>query len=213
VPASSELGDAAAFSFYPTKNLGCAGDGGALVTRDERLAAALRLLRDHGMPAKYEHAVVGTNSRLHALQAALLRVKLTRLEAWNERRRRIAALYDEAFAEDERVRPLGSAPGSRPVYHQYTVRLVGVDRERVRARLSERGIATAVHYPSPVHLQPAARSFGFAPGSLPVAERLAREVLCLPVHPFLRDRDAERVAVALLEEVRAGGAEERRPGS
>lgn len=196
---AGELGDAAAFSFYPTKNLGCAGDGGALVTRDAGVANALRLLRDHGMPAKYEHTQVGTNSRLHALQAALLRVKLRRLAEWNDRRRNIAAGYDEALAGLERVVPLVTAAQSRPVHHQYTVRLVGLDRERVLEHLGQRGIQAAVHYPRPVHLQPAAEGWGFPPGSLPVAERLAREVLCLPVHPFLSAGDAARVAEALRE--------------
>ena len=196
---AGELGDAAAFSFYPTKNLGAAGEAGAVLTRREDLALRLRRLRDHGSSAKYQHAEVGTNSRLHALQAALLSVKLPRLEQWNERRRQLAALYDAAFAGSESVRPLARPPRSRCAYHQYTVRLVDRDRDRVAAGLAARGIHAAVHYPLPVHLQPAASGWGYGPGSLPVAEGLAREVLCLPVHPYLGASDVERVADALLD--------------
>lgn len=197
--ACGSLGDAGTFSFYVTKNLGAAGEGGLVLTRSAEVARALRELRDHGSPQKYVHTAVGTNSRLHALQAAVLNVKLPRLEAWNARRRELAARYDAALAGSEVVAPLARLPGATHVYHQYTVRIRGErSRDEVQAALAGQGIATGVHYPTPVHLQEAARPWGYGPGDFPVAERLAREVLCLPVHPFLADADVDRVAEALL---------------
>ena len=197
--ACGELGDAAAFSFYPTKNLGTAGEGGLVVTRRADVAERLRTLRDQGMTAKYHHEAVGTNGRLSALQAAVLNVKLPHLAGWNARRRELAARYDRAFAASSRVRPLVQAADAQSVYHQYTVRLEeGTDREALVEELRGRGVPTAVHYPRPVHLQPAARDWGYGPGDLPVAEALAARVLCLPVHPFLADEDVDRVASELL---------------
>ena len=197
---AGELGDAAAFSFYPTKNLGAAGEGGLVVTRSAAVAERLRRLRDHGSEAKYLHASVGTNSRLHAMQAAILNVKLPHLERWNDARRRVAARYDAAFTDHPSLAPLRRVEGALHVYHQYAVRVRGsADRDAVLAGLADRGIHAAVHYPRPVHLQPAAREWGYPPGSFPHAEALAREVLCLPVHPFLGDADVERVIAALLE--------------
>ncbi|HVS12202.1 MAG TPA: DegT/DnrJ/EryC1/StrS family aminotransferase [Planctomycetota bacterium] len=194
------LGDAAAFSFYVTKNLGAAGEGGLVATRHAALARTLRELRDHGSPQKYVHARIGTNSRLQALQAAVLRVKLPHLERWNERRRALAARYGRAFEGSATVRPLATVPGGLHAYHQYAVRIAGGrGREAVRAGLERRGITAAVHYPTPVHLQEAAREWGYGPGDFPAAEALAREVLCLPIHPFLSDADVERVAEAVLE--------------
>lgn len=197
---AGELGDAAAFSFYPTKNLGAAGEGGGILTNSDEVHAALLRLRDHGSAAKYVHAEVGTNSRLQAIQAAVLNVKLPYLESWNDRRRATAARYNEAFAASEVVQPLQVPEGSNPVYHQYAVRILGDGlRDEAMARLAERKIAAALHYPSPVHLQEAASEWGYAPGAFPNAERLASEVLCLPVHPFLSPEDVDRVASSLLE--------------
>ncbi len=204
--ACGELGDAAAFSFYPTKNLGAAGEAGLVVTRDGGTAQRLRLLRDHGMAQKYVHSSLGTNARMHAFQGAVLRVKLPHLAAWNGRRRRWAALYDELFGGCEELRPSAVAPGSQPVFHQYAVRILGgqapARRDAVLAGLAERGIQAGVHYPRPVHLQPAAAPWGYRAGDFPAAERLAGEVLCLPVHPFLEAADVERAARAVLELVR-----------
>lgn len=200
---AGELGDAAAFSFYPTKNLGAAGDGGLILTRREDFAQRLRSLRDHGSVVKYEHGEVGTNSRLAALQAALLSAKLPRLEPWNARRRELAARYDAAFAGQERVRPVRDTSGGGHVYHQYAVRIAGgAQRDATLEGLKAQGIGAAVHYPRPVHLQEAARDWGYRQGDLPQAEALAREVLCLPVHPFLRDDEVDRVAEVLLDLVR-----------
>lgn len=193
---AGETGDATSFSFYPTKNLGCAGEGGAVLTRDTSVAEALKRLRDHGSIAKYEHVEIGTNSRLHTLQAAILSVKLPHLAAWNERRRQLAARYDAALAGSDTIRALRSDPGS--ACHQYAVRVPAEIREAVHRGLADAGIHAAVHYPRPVHLQAAAAGWGYGPGSLPAAEALAREVLCLPIHPFLGDSDVDRVAETLL---------------
>jgi dTDP-4-amino-4,6-dideoxygalactose transaminase len=197
--ACGTLGDAGTFSFYVTKNLGAAGEGGMVLTASAEVARELRLLRDHGSPAKYVHARLGTNSRMHALQAAVLNTKLPHLERWNARRRELAARYDAAFAGQAGVVPLKPQAGVVHAYHQYSVRVRGErPRDEVLAALAAQGIVAAVHYPTPVHLQEAARPWGYGPGDFPVAERLAREVLCLPVHPFLADADVDRVAEALL---------------
>jgi len=195
-----ELGDAAGFSFYPTKNLGAAGDAGMILTTKNTVAEELKLLRDHGSPRKYEHTKIGTNSRMAAMQAAVLAVKLPHLDAWNARRRAIAKRYDEAFASSTVVRPLVSAPNSHSVYHQYTVRIQAGEgtRDRVQQQLAAEKIFAGVHYPAPVHLQPALAHLGHAPGAFPNAEALSREVLCLPVHPFLTDSDVDRVIEAIL---------------
>ena len=195
--ACSELGDVCCFSFYPTKNLAAAGEGGLIVTRHDELATRLRRLRDHGSSAKYQHALVGTNSRLQALQAAVLNTKLPHLVGWNARRAELASLYDQGFAGLESIRPLEREPLSQHVYHQYAVRIAGGARDAVQAGLRERGILASIHYPTPVHLQEAAASWGYGPGDFPHAESLAREILCLPIHPFLSDGDAARVIEAL----------------
>jgi len=193
-------GHGAAFSFYPTKNLGAAGEGGMVLTNDADVAKCLGELRDHGSTAKYVHGRVGTNSRLHAMQAAVLRVKLPYLEGWNNRRRASAARYDTAFDGSESVRPLRVEAGTTHAYHQYAVRILGEpgSRERVMESLRAQGISAAVHYPRPVHLQEAARDWGHGPGDFPGAELLASQVLCLPIHPFLESGDVDRVATAVL---------------
>jgi dTDP-4-amino-4,6-dideoxygalactose transaminase len=201
--ACGQLGHAGAFSFYVTKNLGAAGEGGMVLTQSAEVARDLRQLRDHGSPAKYVHACVGTNSRLHALQAAILNVKLPHLAAWNARRRELAARYDRALAGSATVVPLRVLPGVTHTYHQYTVRIRGGrGRDAVQAALAAQGIHAGVHYPTPVHLQEAAAPWGYRAGDFPNAERLAREVLCLPIHPFLQEADVDRVAEALLREAR-----------
>ncbi len=201
--APGALGDLATYSFYPTKNLGAAGEGGLVATANAALAQRVRELRDHGSPAKYVHTSIGYNSRLQGLQGAVLRVKLPWLERWNERRRAIAARYDTAFASTEEVRPLATLANALHARHQYTVRIRGpVDRDAAQRTLAARGIGTGVHYPTPVHLHEAARPWGYGPGDFPVAEALAREVLCLPIHPFLTDSDADRVARELLDAAR-----------
>ena len=203
---TGSLGDACTLSFYPTKNLGAAGEAGMVLTRDEETAERLRRLRDHGMSAKYLHASIGTNSRMDELQAALLNVKFAHLLEWNAARARTAERYDAAFAGNPCVRPLSRPVGSGHVFHQYAVRITGgAVRDDVLEELRKRGVNAAVHYPTPIHLQPAARAFGFGPGDFPHAERLAAEVLCLPVHPFLSDGEVERVVEAVRGSAGASG--------
>jgi dTDP-4-amino-4,6-dideoxygalactose transaminase len=191
-PAGS-VGDAAAFSFFPGKNLGAFGDAGCVTTNDEVLARRIRKLRNHGRIDKYRHDEVGTNARLDSLQAAVLLAKLPHLIGWNQRRRRHAAAYDRAFEPAAGVVPIRIAEGALPVYHQYVVR-VG-DRDGCRRALERLGISTGVHYPVPLNRQPALE--GLVRGGHPAAESLAREVLSLPVFPELYQHQRESVAEAV----------------
>jgi dTDP-4-amino-4,6-dideoxygalactose transaminase len=192
------LGKAAAFSFYPTKNLGALGDGGAVVTDDEELAHRVRRLRNYGEESKYVNAEPGLNSRLDELQAAILRVKLPHLERWNAERRRIAALYDDLLADAAAVEP--PHPDDGHVYHLYVVR--SPERDALREHLSAAGVGTAVHYPTPVHMQAAYATGARSAGQLDATERLAREIVSLPAFPGLGEG---RVA-AVSEAVRAFAA-------
>jgi dTDP-4-amino-4,6-dideoxygalactose transaminase len=192
------LGDVAAFSFYPTKNLGAYGDGGAVVTNDAEIASRVRLLRNYGQTDRYHHAIEGMNSRLDELQAAILRVKLRHLDSWNAARRERAQRYAAMLRLAE---PPREAAWARHVYHLYVVRVP--ERARVQRALEELGIGTLVHYPVPAHLQPAYTSLGLALGSLPVTERVAGEILSLPMYPELALHLVEEVAGTLEEVVSA----------
>lgn len=191
------LGAAGCFSFFPTKNLGGFGDGGMVTTHDPELADRVRLLRAHGMRPRYRHRAVGTNSRLDALQAALLRVKLPHLPAWLAAREGHAQAYGEALADLDGLSLPAVAPGRRHAWHQYTVRVHGGRRDAVRETLRDLGIATAVYYPSPAHLQEALADLGHAPGDFPEAERACHEVLSLPLFPELTTAERDRVITAL----------------
>jgi dTDP-4-amino-4,6-dideoxygalactose transaminase len=185
-----------ALSFYPTKNLGALGDGGALLVEDPAIAARLRQLRNGGQSDRYRHVLSGLNSRLDEIQAAILRVKLRSLTAWNDRRRALAALYGRELSG----LPLGlpcELPGARAVYHLYVVR--HPERDRLMAGLRELGVATLVHYPVPLHLQPAFERHGGKPGDLPVVEKSAREIFSLPLYPEMSDEQVRCVARALRE--------------
>jgi dTDP-4-amino-4,6-dideoxygalactose transaminase len=186
---AGSVGDASMFSFFPGKNLGAFGDAGCVTTDDEALSARIRKLRDHGRTDKYNHAEVGTNARLDTLQAAVLLTKLPHLDGWNERRRRHAAAYDQAFAGVPGVEAIRTADGALPVYHQYVMRLA--DRDGAGHALRELGIASGVHYPVPLHRQPALASL--VTGDFPVAERLAREVLSIPVFSELSEECRDSV--------------------
>ena len=187
------LGHAACFSFYPGKNLGAYGDAGAVVSNDGDFAARLRQIANHGGGAnKYDNVVLGTNSRLDTLQAAVLRVKLRQLDGWNDERRERADAYTRALAGIPGLTLPAERPGARSAWHLYTVRVA--ERDALQARLKDRGIATAVHYPRPIHLQPAMSPAGGRPGDLPVSEQLSREVLCLPLYPELPLEAIDRVA-------------------
>jgi dTDP-4-amino-4,6-dideoxygalactose transaminase len=191
---AGSLAGAAGFSFYPGKNLGALGDAGAVTTNDDALAERVRLLRNYGSKVKYHHDVPGLNSRLDTLQAAFLRTKLRHLDEWNERRRAVAACYLERLAGvDELVLP-AVADGADPVWHLFVVR--HPQRDALQARLAEAGIDTLIHYPIPPHLT-GAYALAFRGSELPIAERLAGEVLSLPMGPHLPLDDAERVAEAV----------------
>jgi dTDP-4-amino-4,6-dideoxygalactose transaminase len=195
---AGSIGRAAAFSFYPGKNLGACGEAGAVTTGDDEVARRCRMLRDHGQSSKYFHDVEGYNGRLDAIQAGILRVKLRRLTAWNERRRERARRYGELFAGAEQRVTLPFVPSwSRPVYHLYVVRVL--DRDRLQNDLAAAGIATGVHYPIPLHLSTAYAALGFRAGSFPVAERAAREVLSLPIYPHLELDQQRRIVEKVVE--------------
>ena len=187
------LGHAACFSFYPGKNLGAYGDAGMVVTNDREFAARVRQIANHGGGAnKYDNVVVGTNSRLDTLQAAVLRVKLRHLDRWNAERRERVAAYDRALAGVPGLVLPPERAGARSAWHLYTVR--SDDRDALQAHLKAEGIATAVHYPRPIHLQPAMAPAGGRPGDLPVSEASSREVLSLPLYPELPLDAVARVA-------------------
>jgi len=188
------LGHIAGFSFYPTKNLGGPGDGGMVTTADAKLADRLRVLRGHGSPGGYLHDEVGLNSRLDEIQAAVLRIKLRHLDAWNDRRRANAARYRAAIGRG--LVAQAEIPGAHHVYHHFTVR--AAQRAEVATRMDAAGIGTAVYYPKALHEQPAYARW--ARGPLPEAEKAAAEVLSVPVHPWLTDAEVDRVAAALAAE-------------
>ncbi len=188
-------GTFAAFSFYPAKNLGAAGDAGALVTNDESITANVRALREHGQTAKYIHALEGWTARLDSIQALVLLHKLPLLDRWNDERRQAARYYAEALAGvgDLVLPPV--ARGSSPVWHLYVVRTA--DPETLATSLREHGIGTGRHYPEPVHLTAAYAHLGYRPGEFPVAEALARECLSLPIFPGITEAQLEAVAAAV----------------
>jgi len=187
--------DAACFSFFPSKNLGAWGDGGAVVTRKAALAARIRARANHGRTSKYEHGVLGVNSRLDGIQASVLRVKLRHLARANERRREVASWYVELLADIPAVRlPLARATAEH-VYHLFVVQVK--NRDGVLARLREDGVEAGVHYPIPVHEQPAFQGLGIPPDALPITHRLARDVLSLPLYPEISRAQVESVAAAL----------------
>jgi len=201
------LGAAGCFSFFPSKNLGGAGDGGMVVTGDADLARRCAVMRNHGMEPRYYHHVVGGNFRLDALQAAVILVKLKYLERWHAARQANAAYYNQEFAGcDALVTPIVE-PHNRMIYNQYVIRIRGgkgrAARDAVEARLHERRIGCAIYYPVPLHLQECFADLGGKAGDLPHAEQAAREVLALPIYPELADAQKDEVASAVLEAVGA----------
>jgi dTDP-3-amino-3,4,6-trideoxy-alpha-D-glucose transaminase len=192
------LGDIGCFSFYPAKNLGAWGDGGAVVTNRPELAERVRLLRSHGERPRYRHRVIGSTARLDGLQAAVLRVKLRHLDSWNAQRRRAAAELRRALHATGVLAPPAPVDGGDHVYHLFVVR--SPERDLLRAHLTARGIASAVHYPVPVHLTEAYDHLGYAHGSLPVAEEMAERICSLPIFPGMTSAQVEAVATALREQ-------------
>ncbi|HUG79488.1 MAG TPA: DegT/DnrJ/EryC1/StrS family aminotransferase [Burkholderiales bacterium] len=189
--AAGTLGDAAAFSFYPGKNLGACGEAGAVVTGDASVAERARMLRDHGQSERYRHRLEGTNSRIDAIQAGFLRVKLRHLAAWNEARREIGARYDAAFFGIEGVRAVDVLPHCKPSRHLYVIH--AERRDALRAFLRERGIQSGLHYPLPLHLQECYRGLGIGAGAFPHAEWSAARVLSLPIFPEMTHTQAQAV--------------------
>jgi len=185
------LGDAGCFSFYPSKNLGAFGDGGIVVTNNEQIAEKVRLLRHHGHRNKSIHEVEGFCSRLHGLQAAILRAKLGCLDDWNTMRRDNAKVYNQLLDGNSIVIP-GSVDGNDHVYHLYVIRVK--NRDALREKLAERSIDSGVHYPVPLHLQPAYKRLGYKSGDFPVSEKVTQEIVSLPMYPGLAQDEIERVA-------------------
>jgi dTDP-4-amino-4,6-dideoxygalactose transaminase len=197
------IGDMGCFSFYPGKNLGAYGEGGAVVTNNPEDAAKIRMLRDWGQDRKYHHPVVGYNYRMDAIQGAILGVKLRHLERWTEMRRAHAALYGKLLG-DAGLRLPPEARADRHVYHQYTIRIQG--RDRLQNLLTAEGIQTGIHYPVPLHLQPVFAGFGYGSGDFPVSESAAQQVLSLPVFPEMTRSQVETVAALVGRHVLAGAA-------
>jgi dTDP-4-amino-4,6-dideoxygalactose transaminase len=195
------LGRVAATSFYPGKNLGAYGDAGAALTGSDELAARMRMIRDHGSPRKYEHEVIGLNSRLDTLQAVVLSAKLRRLAGWNAARQAAAERYNTLLSQAEDVIRPRVLDGNEHVWHLYVVRVP--DRDRVLKELHAAGIGAGIHYPVPVHLTAAFAGLGYAEGAFPVAERLARELLSLPLFPEITPSQQERVVSVLMAAVQA----------
>jgi dTDP-4-amino-4,6-dideoxygalactose transaminase len=201
------LGDAAAFSFYPTKNLSAAGDAGMVTTNSAELAERVKMLRQHGMRRRYYHDEIGWNTRMDGLQGAILTVKLKYIDGWNEARRAVAQRYHALFAAAG-LAEAGPYPshgivlphevsGSRHVWHQYVIR--SNRRDKLREFLTARKIGSEIYYPVPLHMQEALKGLGYAEGSFPEAERAAREVLALPIFPELREEEQQTVVAAVAE--------------
>ena len=191
---AGSIGKAAAFSFYPGKNLGACGEAGAVTTNDAELAQRVRIIRDHGQNKKYHHLIEGYNGRLDALQAAILRIKLPHLKQWNEKRRKVAEIYNELLKGAQVKTPI-EPRWSQGIYHLYVVRLDR--RDEVQKYLAQRDIQTGLHYPVPLHLQEAYVNMGYHEGDFPVTEQLAREILSLPMYPQLERAQQTAVADAL----------------
>jgi len=207
---AGSMGRAAAFSFYPGKNLGACGEAGAVTTDDERLAQRCQLLRDHGQSRKYFHDNEGYNGRLDAIQAGLLLVKLRHLAKWNEQRRQVASRYDELFADADGMLVVPHVPSwSRPVYHLYVVRVP--DRDALQKSLAAAGIGTGIHYPIPLHLAKAYRHLGFRPGDFPISEQAASQVLSLPMFPELSPEPQSEVVRWVLTSRKAAGGQIHAP--
>ena len=199
---AGSMGSAAAFSFYPGKNLGACGEAGAVTTNDAKLAQKIRMLRDHGQAQKYYHDIEGYNGRLDAIQAGILRVKLAHLPEWTARRRQAAARYQELFAAADATVVLPYEPSwTKAVYHLFVVRVQ--DRDEFMKRLASAGIGTGIHYPIPLHLQKAYEGLGYAKGDLPIAEKVAAEIVSVPMFPGLLADQQEQVVSEVVNFVSA----------
>lgn len=196
------IGDIGCTSFFPSKNLGCYGDGGAIFTNNDELAATMRAVANHGMVVRYHHDRIGVNSRLDSIQAAVLDAKLPHLDAYIAARQQAAAYYDKAFAGNNKLLIPGRQAHSTHVFHQYTLRVVGSDRDRLREGLAEKGIPAMIYYPIPLHQQKAYLDPRYKDGDFPVAERLAKCVLSLPMHTELDEEQLEYIVNNVLDLVK-----------
>lgn len=196
------IGDIGCTSFFPSKNLGCYGDGGAIFTNNDELAATMRAVANHGMVVRYHHDRIGVNSRLDSIQAAVLDAKLPHLDEYIAARQQAAAYYDKAFAGNNKLLIPGRQAHSTHVFHQYTLRVVGSDRDRLREGLAEKGIPAMIYYPIPLHQQKAYLDPRYKDGDFPVAERLAKCVLSLPMHTELDEEQLEYIVNNVLDLVK-----------
>jgi len=205
---AGSMGLAAAFSFYPGKNLGACGEAGAITTNDEKMAARMKMIRDHGQAKKYYHDIEGYNGRLDSIQAGFLSVKLRHLAGWNQNRRQLAHRYHELLSElSDSVSIPREAEWTKGVYHLYVVRVQ--DREALQAHLAEAGIGTGIHYPIPLHLQKAYSHLGYKAGDFPITERVASEIVSLPMYPQLQAGQQDHVTQKIKEFVASGVASSR----
>lgn len=193
------VGHAAAFSFYPSKNLGAFGDGGAVVTPDGALAETVRKLRNYGSTTKHQHDVQGSNSRLDELQAAFLRCRLARLPKWNARRRTLAQRYMDRLAGEQRIILPHVAPYAQPVWHLFTIQMLNGRRDSLQRYLASAGVETRIYYPTPPHLSPAYESERAQFPPLPITEKLSKTILSLPLHPHLTDAEVDRICDLVLD--------------
>jgi len=193
------MGDIGCTSFFPSKNLGCFGDGGAIFTNNDELASNMRAIANHGMVVRYHHDMIGVNSRLDSIQAAVLEVKLKHLDEYNASRMSAAGYYDAAFANNDKLILPSRTPHSTHVFHQYTLKLNGLNRSEMQKFLSDKGIPAMVYYPVPLHLQKAYQNARYKAGDFPIAEKLCESVLSLPMHTELSEEQLEYITSNVLE--------------
>jgi dTDP-4-amino-4,6-dideoxygalactose transaminase len=195
------MGHVGTTSFFPSKNLGCYGDGGAMFTNDDALAEKLRMISNHGMKVRYYHDSIGVNSRLDTIQAAVLNIKLKHLDTYIANRQRAAAYYDNAFANHPNITIPARDPKSTHVFHQYTLVLKGVDRAALQAKLQEKGIASMVYYPVPMHMQKAYTDPRYKEGDFPVTEELSSNVMSLPMHTELTEEQLAYIVKGVADSI------------
>ena len=188
-------------SFFPSKNLGCYGDGGAIFTNNDELAKKMRVISNHGMEVRYYHDIVGVNSRLDTIQAAVLKVKLKYLDEYIHARQYAAAYYNQMFSTSDQIVSPEKAEKTEHVYHQYTLKLLNIDRDKLRTNLEKKGIPAMIYYPVPLHLQKAYQIYGYKEGDFPIAEELSKSVLSLPMHTELDEKQLSYIAKSVLESI------------
>lgn len=199
VKKAGTMGDIGCTSFFPSKNLGCYGDGGAMYTNNEELAKKMRMIANHGQSVQYVHDSIGVNSRLDSIQAAILRIKLKRLDDYAAARNKAAAYYDKAFANHPKIKTPVRAKNSTHVFHQYTLQLSGVDRNALREYLAKKEIPSMIYYPIPLHMQKAYTNPRYKEGDFPVTEKLCASVISLPMHTELDEEQLKYITEAVLE--------------